>query len=57
MSIHKRIIVMKPTITKEKVMEAINRALAQKEETLKFLKGEITKEELEAKGVKLAKPL
>lgn len=48
---------MKTVITKEKVMAAINKALAQKQETLKFLKGDITKEQLKEKGVTLARPL
>lgn len=43
-------------LTKESVISAIKKALDNKRETIKFLKGDITKEELESKGVKLAKP-
>lgn len=48
---------MKTVITKESVIAAMQKALENKRTTIKFLKGEITKEQLEQKGIKLAKPL
>jgi hypothetical protein len=48
---------MKPTLTKEIVMSTIRKALLDKKETVKFLKGEISKSQLEEKGIKIATPL
>lgn len=45
----------KYNITKEKVMLAIEKALEDKKQISRYLKGEITKEQLEEKGIILYK--
>lgn len=47
---------MKKKITKEMVLELIHKAVDDKKQVSKFIRGEITRKDLEARGIKLAKP-
>lgn len=48
---------MKTIMTKEIIIQALKKAVDDKKVVSKYLKGEISRIDLEKKGIKLAKPL
>ncbi|MGV6944171.1 hypothetical protein [Sphingobacterium kyonggiense] len=48
---------MKTRMTKEMIIQALKKAVDDKKMVSKYLKGEISRNDLENKGIKLAKPL
>jgi len=48
---------MKTVMTRESVIAAIKKAVEDKKIVKKYLNGEISKSDLERKGIRLAKPL